>query len=130
MQYESKLIEFEAKMPKFGLTEYDLNRISEIRTFSLSNSQVLPEKSRYLFKKCNKILIKHYEHKMKAQTEMLRSEPNRENVKEISRLEYMKTNVEKSMDMNELEKKSHEYAQEFMSASDKLAEILGLEPIQ
>lgn len=127
-KFETELDKFEDNLKK-GFEENDLLQIDIIRSFALENRSVLPE-SIPLLEKANSILLAHYQNDLNIQIEKMKRGANKDMIMEFSRLRYIICRLEDNKNLKQLEDEGREYAREIISAGNRLAVILGVDPLE
>lgn len=127
-KFELELSTFEDNL-KICFGENDLLQIDAIRSFALEKQCVLQE-SIHLLEKANSILFTHYQNNLNIQIEKMQRGANKEVIMEFIRLRYIICRLEDNKSLKQLDSESREYAREIVSAGDRLAVILGVDPLK
>lgn len=79
----------------------------------------------------NRRLLKSYQDKLSIQIKTMKRKANKDTIMELSRLRYIVSKLEnnKNINVEQLEDESIRYANEVISAGNKLASILGITPL-
>lgn len=83
-------------------------------------------------KKNNELLLKHYNNNLNVQIERIKRGANKNVIKELSHLRYIIARLEEgdNRSTKQLEDEGLKYANELISAGNKLAAILGVAPLE
>ena len=127
-KFEYKLDEFKENL-KTVLKENDLIEIDKIRSFAFEMGSTFP-KPFYLLEKTNNLLLAHYQNNLSNQIKKLERGANNDTIMELSRLRYIISRLDEKKNIKQLEDESFKYANEIISAGNKLAVILGVSPLE
>ena len=127
-EFEYKLDEFKENL-KTVFEEKDLIEIDKIRSFAIEKGSTYP-KPLYLLEKANNLLFAHYQNNLSDQIKKLERGANNDTIMELSRLRYIISRLDEKKNIKQLEYESFKYANEIISAGNKLAVILGVSPLE
>lgn len=129
--YESYLKGLGEKLSRDKMfDEETLEEIDEIRTRALMKLEQGGGSKLYtLLERNNNILRTHYKNKLDLQKEKLSKEPGRDTIAEFGCLIYVLNHLGENKSIEQLKKEAIEDAEEVMAAGDKLAYVLGVNPL-